>query len=476
MLYNRLVWWYLAAPVMIFLLRWVAPWIGFPLFCGLVFAVDYASMQSESPDDPAKKFPWHLLWLTLGVAFVVCHGAYAVNYFDWWKHRGVYLDLARCEWPIQYDFNGYVFLFSYYFMYYLLAGTIAPFFDPQIWQHVAEATGLLGYGLVIWGYFSRSRTLPEWVALLALFIAYGAWDAVGVLVRDGQMLPWITHFVNWNGTEATSNVAMFYWVPQHVVPAWLGARMMFNRGLTLEQRLRFSPLLAALVGYWSPLVACGLVPFMIADWVSGNTFRALWRNKKICLFSVALMVPFAVYIARDSSAMMYGWAWNNRDYFVQYYGYFLLFNMVPMVGLMVLMGGWGISQRFLLVAIGLALVSPLYHFGIYNDLTMRLPMVSYYFMLVATGDGAIALLRDKAALQRKCRLWLAAGALCISSIGPLYDAIPANRAVMVGALSMPLDVALQRVIRPGDLRSQYVSEITPAKEAVLRPLKTCPFM
>ena len=475
-IYRRIVWWYLATPVLLFCLFWYNCIIGFPLFYGLLFAVDYASQYSDIPNNPNAiyRFPVFLKFLTVILTGLVAWGALTAGYWDWQIHRTQFYDLTRCYWPIGYNFKGSTYLFSYYLMFFIPPAAISRIIGLQWLQETVALWTFIGYGLVFWGYFSRSKNILEWLFLFFLLMTFCGWDAIGCLWRDGKWPTYAVHFINWNRTETNTNIIPFYWAPQHVIPAWLSGILLFRPELKTEDKARFSILLLALVAYWSPLVAIGLAVFILADLCPINALQSILQNKRVYVLSVCLVIPYYLYLSRDLSSVNHGWAIGEWSWFIRYYLQFIIFSFGVIITIVLLLSGLQLDRRYMLVSSAIVLVAPLYHFGTYNDFTMRGPMVGYYFLLASAGNGALNLLRRfRNSGRYKTRLIAASMALMISSVAPLYDTIPVVKSIMVRNVMPPYDTGVMDLLEKDDLRFERLVPITHTKKTLLRPIEVC---
>jgi len=480
-LYRRILWWYLATPVLLFLLSWYDSALGIPLFLCLLFAVDYASQYSDIKDDHRSQYRFSLFLkiLTITLAVLVAWGSLATNYWDWNKHRPLFYDLARCHWPISYDMDGTSYLLSYYLMYYLPPTMMTKAFGLKWLPEIAQVWTLMGYGLVLWGYFGRSRTMIEWLFLFLLLMTFSGWDILGAHWKYGKWPPYAVDFMNWNSTETSGSIYLFYYIPQHVIPAWLGGILLFRPELKAQDRVRFGSLLLALVAYWSPMVAIGLSAFILADLLSMDTVKTLIENKRMHFLSLCLVMPYYLYLSRSLSGIENSWTPISMGiWFKPYYLYFLFFSLTVIFAITLLLAGRQLNGRYLLVSLFILLLAPLYHFGAYNDLTMRGPMAEYYFLLASAGDGALNLLRRlrHAEIPLKpamARLIVAVLCLMVSSVGPVYMTIPVIGAILHLDFFAPMSEGVQKIWGEDRLRNQLIVPITPVKTVLLRDTEMC---
>jgi hypothetical protein len=487
-LYRRIVWWYLAAPVFLFLLRWYNHAIGFPLFCALLFLVDHVSRYSDLKNGDGTPYRYkvnvRLMIPTALLTILVAWGGLGANYYDWQKHRALFYDLTMCDWPVGYVWWDLEYLMSYYLMYYLPPAAVASLLGLQWLHHVVEVWTVFGYGLVFFGFFSRSRTLAEWLLLCFVLFAFAGWDVVGWRWRHWEWPAFPEHLVQWNGLETGSNLSIFFWVPQHAIAAWLSGMLLFQPQLSSAQRARFGALLLALVAHWSPLVAVGLCFFVALDAVYAlkehrfNPFPVIRSNAPMLLMSLALVAPFYLYLTRDMSNVYHTWTFYNWDEFVPYYLGFFFATVFILFLSVYLLAGVRNDERYLNLCAVILLLSPLYCFGTVNDLAMRGPMVAYFFLLWTASGGALELWRGFAADgvgcdRRLARASVALAVLLVSMVTTVNEAYWPALAIKEGRWFSPVKGGILGLYREDDARYQYLSRITREKTALMEPITLC---
>ncbi len=468
-LYHRLIWWYLAAPVILFLLGWYTPLIAVPVSCATMWAVWQVSRYPDASGAPA--FPKRLTLLTLGFMVLLTWISMLRTNGDWLEHRAIFYDLARCHWPVGYQFDAKDVMLDYHLVYFSPSAWVASLIGMAWLPQAVFAWTSAGFGLIFWGYFRRSQTIAEWCVLCFFLIAFGGWDIFGYYLKHNAWPPEDTHVTWWSPLETSSNIILFYWVPQHVIPAWLAGLLLFRPQLKTQDRVRFGAFLLALVACWSPLVAIGLAVFVVIDFLSVNPFKAVLRHFFVYLVSVCLVGTYFVYIARDPASVVHGWSMLIGDKFLRYYVYFAVLQLAVIFAIVLLFVDKKKHQRNLLVCYVVLLLAPQYDLGVAYDLTMRGPMVEYFFLLLVTGDGALRWLRERNFG------WLhviAAGTLLLpASVAPLYDTWTALKHTKDGVLTPPFNEGIERIFADSGLKYQYIATVTPAKKMFLRNVTVC---
>lgn len=480
-LYRRLIWWYLSLPVFIFLLSWNSHIIGMPLFCGLLFAVEHVAQFSDIKKNSQinNQFNVGLIVLTVILAVLVTWLTIVGNFSDWWKHRAIFFDLSRCEWPVNYEFNAIRHQLSFYLMYYIPPAIIAKVIGLQWLSLAVIIWTMIGYGLIFFGYFYRSRTIIEWFILLFLLVSFGGWDVLGWLWITGHWPPFGQHLATWNVFQSSSNISVFYWVPQHVIPAWLSGVLLFHPSLQSHEKVRFGSLLVVLVAYWSPLVAIGLVFFIILDIFSLVGIRAMLNSSIIYFFSICLIIPYYLYLSRDASLLNSGWSWRSGIDFQSYYLEFIFFTIAVLFVIVMVLVGRRVNYQYLMLTLALLLLAPFYRLGVFFDLTMRGPLVAYVYLSMAAGDGALNLLRscgtaDRKGKQGMGRLTLAILLLIPSGVTGLYDSIPGINALRYHSTFPEYTDGVRTSIESSGYQYQYVVPATPIKNKILLDSDVCP--
>ena len=127
---QRLAILYLVLPVAVWLIGWFHWWLSLPAVCLIALSLRRPLMGTWK----TSPIPTTALLLVVALVFVVvtpAAGIFEVNNFDWDKHRAVFLDLGREDWPVY--FNTYYdspVLLRYYLGYYIVPGL-----GNWVWQH-----------------------------------------------------------------------------------------------------------------------------------------------------------------------------------------------------------------------------------------------------------------------------------------------------------------------------------------------------
>jgi hypothetical protein len=328
------------------------------------------------------------IWLSGGIGPVHPNG-------DWSKHYAIVNFLTQHPWPPSQHFAELgESAVRYYLGWYLVPSLLLK----------ATSAGWQAFAMAAWstlGVFLFFNLLPGIVgerraAVLAplVFIMFGGADLLGTLL-SGYHHPVPYHFEWWiQWIQFSSNTTAIFWVPQHAIPAWLGAALLM-RAREHDALLRYCALLLVAALLWSPFSALGLLPFMIAlSWRHG--LRAIALNWRAIGSGVLLGLPVAIYLHAGSAAIPHGYigtlpciAPESCFTFPSYVLFILVEVALPLAVLLVHNKS---AQGFLVAAAITLCVIPFYKIGWLNDFAMRasLPALAIVAILCAQllADGS----------------------------------------------------------------------------------------
>jgi hypothetical protein len=486
---DTLLWWYMAFPILLFAAGWFVPVVGGPLVLGVAWTMSVLPQVK-----PAQNIPRQCLALTLAFAVAITWLTIANRFPDWEKHRALFLDLFRCAWPVYYDKDNAKQLLAFYLPYYLPPTLASGFSDSTYSLGVAVGLWtLLGYAIVFCAYFRRAMNAREWLGLCVLLLLFGVWQFIDPIGDWRDQTP-EAFFLSRYIVQASAGLIAFLWVPQHTLAAWLCGLLLVS--MHDWQKLRYGGLLAAFAAYWSPLVALGLAPFLAFDYASALR-RGKWRLiiHRHNLIALALVVPYELYLTRDPYMVPHGWNWDHMADFWLSYAWFFFRATLAMSALTLVLNPAQLRQPYFYIAVAIMLLAPLYRLGLWHDSTMRLPMVSYFYLLWAAGEGLLRDLRrvDPAPREKRARMArLAVAALLLvprvnvvrtDLESGFHDALRRSpferyvRGLQVDMFRYPLIIS--QYVVPMDMGKEVVMRpagICPAQEGVLRPKAVAPGM
>jgi len=268
---------YLSFPLLAFWWGWFDWWVALP--CTLaVAAVFWKVIGFEKPISPPK-IRYTSLLICFALAFVWTYlagvGGFRPQHFDYFKHNLIFNNLVRYDWPVRYTDGTYL---CYYHAYYLPAALLAKWLGGIGAVHF-YIFGWTWLGLTL--LFQLLHRLGGW-ALVVLFIFFNSPEAI-LLIYEAFKSP---HTISYTladlwtndhtieliqtpgGLMFPSHVESFTAAPQHALSAWLATGVFLecqvqNLECRIKNKFTVYCLLFVVLLYWSPLVAVGLVPFII---------------------------------------------------------------------------------------------------------------------------------------------------------------------------------------------------------------------
>ena len=398
---------YLLAPLPVFLWGWWR-WPVALAASGLLALMGHAVLtrrQRGAPRLPRR------LWLLVAVAAALWVGASGLLgglplNEDWSVRMRVLRDLTANPWPVGYgDGGGGSTLLRFSMGYYLLPAGLGALLGG-----VDAARLLLGLWTVLGVMLFFALVLQSWphrrpaaaAGLLALTVLFSGMDLFGFLVGRAQVPDLGEHIEWWTPwLQYSSQTTLLFWVPNHALPAWLGAVVAWrHRGEGLAAAPAALWLVAAAL--WSPLACVGLLPLLaLACWRGRPLLQALAE----CLSAPALaglpllallaaFVSFGIVVdavpanlrglagVTTASAHWYQW---------------LTFELLEWGLLAAALASRGLRRQGwpFWVACGLLLVLPALRFGPGNDLVMRAGIAPMTVLMLcvaqALGEGRLAL-------------------------------------------------------------------------------------
>ena len=509
-LVHRLAILYLILPVAVWLVGWFEWWFGVSLAAlvalGLWQALGPAraslNWQTFCRTLRAALRPATVALLLIAFAWVMltaAGGVFDVHNPDWYKHRLIFLDLSRSEWPVQLpawtsDLSVFLpgevdrpgSLLRYYLGYYMVPGLLGKWLGPVALNWAVPLWTWCGVGLMLLLFtrWFRGWKVPAAAAILILF---SGMDAVSVFVFGGWEWPELGFA--WNGWPEIrpgrnaldgivhkdvwvlflSNMFGLMWIPQHFIAGGLCALLVVQ--LRWHGRfLAMSGLVLATATFWSPFIAIGLLPLFAVLFLQNGIRRFLcWQNLLLVPPLAALLFS---YLSSGTGKIDRGWIWNIRSDSLpdamRVSLVLFLTEFVILVLLLLLLRPRLRQDLFFVASLATLLLAPLYSYGYHNDLVQRgqipaLFLLSYY--------SACALLESSV---EKYRSWnypsltlagLLVAVLGIGAVTPLFELARANSDHDIGVIrydQMGPDTSILRSPRvPTALHYQYVAQDVP---------------
>jgi hypothetical protein len=413
---------YLSFPLLLFWWGWFDCWVAFP--CTIALAMVFRKVIGfEKPISPPK-----ILYSSLLVCFVLAFiwtylagvGGFRPQHFDYFKHNLVINNLVRYEWPVLYADGSYL---CYYHAYYLPSALLAkwlgginavPFYMfGWTWLGLALLFQLLyrlgGWILVILFIFFNSAE-----AILLIYEAFKSPHTIGYTLTDLWTNDHTIELIQTpGGLMFPSHVESFTAAPQHALPAWLATGIFLEcQNKYREQRAecRITDefivycLLFTVLLYWSPLVAVGLLPFIIYHFAFNNKHYFQTPAFSVSHFTFySFTVLFTVlpalifYTGHVPLDDVQGWWWT----FIKTPHEYVLLATFLFIEIVV----WGVLIWFLkkkkavskedfklvLLALAVLLVLTFYRYGHFNDLARRASLPALLVLCWGIGKGLNAI-------------------------------------------------------------------------------------
>ncbi|AEI51589.1 hypothetical protein [Runella slithyformis] len=384
---------YLSLPLLLFWWGWFAWWVALPstlalLYFFFAFWQTYAVSLRFSLPHKALIPLWSCLLLALVWTYLAGVGGFRPQHFDYYKHNLIFNNLIRHGPPVRYADGSYL---CYSLAYYLPPAWVARWTGGLPYVHyVIFGWTWLGLGLV----FTLLSRLNGWKMIL-LFLFFNSPEAI-LYIYDAAKAPDFLLFLKdlWStdhtiellqspgGLLFHSHVESFIATPQHALSAWLATGILLTVWKNSAARpfviLPFA--LVALLLYWSPFVAVGLLPLALYVFWDQKTPLpfSIPHVLRTLVFVVLLTFPVLIFYAGHVPVTSANGGWWNflktpKD----------VVFLVIFVGLEIGIWGFFIGNAFknrdlpkrdlglLLCALLTLLAAALYRYGPLNDFARR---------------------------------------------------------------------------------------------------------
>jgi hypothetical protein len=315
---DRLVVFYLALPVGIFLAGWLELWAAVPLVLCLVYALTPLIVRAPARGPRRGPAGWQVtIAIATGVVWTLCGGIghWMFANADWHIRDAVLHDLVRGAWPVGYgDEGGFPTVLRAPLGYYLPAALLGKVLGLAAAQVALAAWTAAGAALFLLQVLSRMpRRIGAALLSVVAIVSFSGLDMVGTLLRiPGPVTHWdITRHLEWWAAryQYSSMTTQLFWVPNHALGAWLGIGLLVRREGGARDVETLLPLLVVMVALWSPLAAIGLVPFVL--WRVGETLvrEGCGRlfHPRVWAPALAVGLAIAAYLTLDAGRIPKGW-------------------------------------------------------------------------------------------------------------------------------------------------------------------------
>lgn len=388
---DRLAVCYLALPILIFFLGWFSLGVGavlaILLLVGLlpVFGGRGARLHRGTPWTMVLvAFAAALVWSALGGA-----GHFVYANADWPTRDAVLRDLVVSGWPPGYgSVGGVEVILRNPVAYYLPAALLGKVLGLERADFLLFLWTVLGVGLFFVMALSGSRTVRHVVITIAVVVFFSGMDVFGT-ERYFVERPALTEHLEWWARffQYSANTTQLFWVPNHALPGWLVAALVYRHWRNPEF-LKIAPIAIAVTPLWSPLITIGLAPFAIL--IAPHHLRQnTWRSAVLPWAWLGALTTFAAtasYLVLDGAAIRSGWTASFVNSFSELAGIYVKFVLFEFGILTVAI--WLIRRDVLIVASAVVLLAlPFYMFGPGNDLAMRASIPALMILCLAAIDA-----------------------------------------------------------------------------------------
>ena len=299
---------YLAAPALLFLTRFVEPALGLPLALALAALLAHAAWQYRRANSPGRRRiePTTMFGFVLASGVVALLGFCTCHFcWDWIKLWAMLNSLQTLPWPVKLELQGEPSFMRFYIGAYLVPAGLAHLTGGGLitWTALWYGVGLvLAFSLLsIGNAHARGRLL--WV--VPLLLAMGGADAwLQSLLRAGIQPITITgmHHEWWANAlldhplQYGSPLCLLLWVPHQAVPAFIAVGLL--RQLKTASGLGPVALAISMLALWSPYALIGTVLLLGAQVLAQPSIPQALRRPGLATVSAVLSATaFAVLMA-----------------------------------------------------------------------------------------------------------------------------------------------------------------------------------
>ncbi|MBT3982590.1 MAG: hypothetical protein HOE90_14625 [Bacteriovoracaceae bacterium] len=378
---------YLFCPFIIFFFGYFKTWIFlcWLILLGLLVYKNKDKLWVKRSDYSTQYSYLNLALLLMGVCLWVYYsgiGWFSFTNGDYVKHNAILYDLVSKEWPVYYhngpEGGGKGFYLHYYFGYYLIPTVVGKWLGFLAGLRFTYFWAILGILLgLYWSFKLIGKIRP---IVFVVFVFFSGWDIVGHLLMNGKIPSLGTHMEWWSGSwQFSGNSTLLYWVPQHVIPAWILTPIIMDKIL---QRRGESTALCwyCLTSFWSPFVMFGLLPFIFIWFIRTNIKK--WFSIQNIFFAGFIFTVFGLYYFSGSLNHRSGFIWSTQN-FDQHITKLLWFYLLEFINFWIfaLPHFWYGKKEHKILTVSVAIllvIIPLYVFGMYNDWAMRVSIPSLF--------------------------------------------------------------------------------------------------
>jgi hypothetical protein len=413
----------------VFCLGWLEPLPGLLIFLILVVAV-LQMLRSVAPDGTATFSPPAFVWLV--VLASVWAGLGGAGHFvfanpDWHTRDAVYADLIYGAWPPGYaEVDGMPLVLRSATGFFLVPAALAKLIGIESARYLLFAWSALGAFLFLCLLPLPARFGSRLVLVSLLVVGFSGMDYAAIFLVHGHPPMFPLPLEWWRPWSYTSLTAQLFWAPNHALPLWLGASLLY-RHRESDALMSISLLVPSLALLWTPF-AIGLLPWAVlftwqrrrtskraptaAQWLATMSFLVLLLGYLSRPGAEAL--PFSLGAALDAgNAIVAQWTIvETLLAYVQFIGFeFALLALL-------LRPETRTDRQALWLLGAILLLLPLFRIGPSNDLLLRMSTPCLVMLLILVLEELRRPGMEASALVRKATL---VAVLVIGAITPGFE-------------------------------------------------------
>jgi len=378
---------YLSIPVLIFSLGWLkSPYSiisAVILSAAIVLLVNSLKKIIINKSDLLQSDYFYkkqliIAFVAVLITLISGAGGYGYQDTDWQKHNSILKSLIENEWCVTYNLEGNSLLLVYYIGYYLPAALIGKLLGWTSANHFLFVWTSIGIYLSISWLIQLTKAKTH--LCIMVFIFFSGMDIAGSFFT-GSFNRW--HIEWWaKYFEYSSNMTLFFWVPQQAIPGWILSGVIFF--LLDQKKLMKSVLLLLAIGsIWSPFIVIGIIPFVIMEF-----YRKIrhWKNllEVFSLINLAGLVigfvcflyylsRFQEYVLPEHLTCLEKKSLHTFQFTGSFTVVFLLFILLEfgIMHILIYLGGIVKNRVWLIISSLVLVVLPFFSYGHWNDLAMR---------------------------------------------------------------------------------------------------------
>jgi hypothetical protein len=374
---------YLAIPNLIFIFGWFRWPVAALLTMTLVLLYRFSGIRSCDVKYSRRGLPFgtYLAVLSVSLAWAAFGGGSHFMHanHDWVIRDAVLGDLIFGDWPPAYNpVDGFPRLLRSAIGYFLLPALIGKLFGLDTIPIAVFLWTASGIAIFLSLLPLQGMSVFRVCASLLIVVFFSGADVLGFLVDTGQFPEFPGRIEWWSPYSYSSLTGQLLWAPNHALPIWIITTLLYR----LRDNAAISgPLVTALplTLIWTPFAIPGILPFILAGAVMQVCrTKHLHINWLQLAAALTYAVPILMFLTLDIHGIQSGApasphpSMANSTNPMQIFEYlnFVCFE----VGLIALALFLNIREdrSYLVLAVLVLLVLPLFSYGPSNDALLRL--------------------------------------------------------------------------------------------------------